>query len=116
MAACVGIYMKGDHPFSREAVAEAFAPIAGVIYLTLGVLVLTAVEAFIWGETEEKKPGKKIEKLCVPDAAEAKKINTARLVVLVIGVGFFAYGLATGGVADVLAKAVNICTECIGLG
>ncbi|MBQ8580085.1 MAG: thioredoxin [Oscillospiraceae bacterium] len=27
-----------------------------------------------------------------------------------------AYGAAAGGTADVLTKAVNICTECVGLG
>ncbi len=26
------------------------------------------------------------------------------------------FGFFTGGTADVLTKAVNICTECVGLG
>lgn len=40
----------------------------------------------------------------------------ARYVLLVIGLGLLAFGYFTGGTADVLTKAVNICTECIGLG
>lgn len=32
------------------------------------------------------------------------------------GIALLAYGFCTGGTADVLTKAVNICTECIGLG
>ena len=35
---------------------------------------------------------------------------------LLLGAAFLLYGLFTGGVADVLTKAINICTECIGLG
>ncbi|MBQ8683609.1 MAG: thioredoxin [Clostridia bacterium] len=36
--------------------------------------------------------------------------------VLAVGLALLVYGFATGGIADVLTKAVNICTECIGLG
>lgn len=37
-------------------------------------------------------------------------------VIVVIALTFLLYGLFTGGVADVITKAINICTECIGLG
>ncbi len=40
----------------------------------------------------------------------------ARLVILFLAVGLIIAGIFNGGMADVLAKAVNICTECIGLG
>ncbi|MBQ8572293.1 MAG: hypothetical protein IJ451_02365 [Ruminococcus sp.] len=45
-----------------------------------------------------------------------KKLAVIRCTVLLVGLGLLIYGFATGGVADVLTKAVNICTECIGLG
>ncbi len=45
-----------------------------------------------------------------------KTILIARLVILGIGALLLIYGFATGGVTDVMTKAVNICTECIGLG
>lgn len=38
------------------------------------------------------------------------------IVVIVIAVAAIVYGAFSGGTADVLTKAVNICTECIGLG
>ena len=41
MAACLSIYHSGDHPFSREAVAAAFRPIALPVYLCLGLTVLS---------------------------------------------------------------------------
>lgn len=45
-----------------------------------------------------------------------KKLAIIRFAFLLIGMGILIYGLATGGTRDVLTKAVNICTECIGLG
>ncbi|MBQ7330725.1 MAG: thioredoxin [Oscillospiraceae bacterium] len=39
-----------------------------------------------------------------------------RVALLVIGIGVLMYGFLSGGTADVLTKAINICTECVGLG
>lgn len=39
-----------------------------------------------------------------------------RLAISAVAVSLIVYGLFTGGTLDVLTKAVNICTECIGLG
>lgn len=35
---------------------------------------------------------------------------------LAVGIVILVYGFLAGGTADVLTKAVNICTECVGLG
>lgn len=56
----------------------------------------------------------------MPKSTEKKSCNRQlviiRCVVLTIGIGLLGYGFFTGGTADVLTKAVNICTECVGLG
>ncbi|MBO5767765.1 MAG: thioredoxin [Clostridia bacterium] len=39
-----------------------------------------------------------------------------RISLLIIALFLLVYGYIIGGTADVLTKAVNICTECIGLG
>ena len=39
-----------------------------------------------------------------------------RLAIGVVAVVFIVCGIANGGMADVLGKAINICTQCIGLG
>ncbi|MBQ8339534.1 MAG: thioredoxin [Clostridia bacterium] len=39
-----------------------------------------------------------------------------RCALLVVAVVLIAFGILHGGMADVLGKAINICTECIGLG
>ena len=44
------------------------------------------------------------------------KMHVIQTVLLIVGLGFLISGLLTGGTADVLTKAINICTECIGLG
>lgn len=39
-----------------------------------------------------------------------------RGVILAVGILFILLGIRNGGMADVLGKAIRICTECIGLG
>lgn len=45
-----------------------------------------------------------------------KNMNILRYSLLIIGIAIMVYGFISGGTADVLTKAINICTECIGLG
>ena len=47
---------------------------------------------------------------------EAKVVRALQLVCLVVGLVILVAGFMSGGTADVLTKAINICTECIGLG
>ena len=49
--------------------------------------------------------------------ADGKKLFlSVRWVLLGIAVGIMIFGFLTGGTNDVLTKAINICTECVGLG
>lgn len=57
-----------------------------------------------------------IEETDAKELNSQKKVRITRCAILAIGVFFLVYGFITGGTADVLAKAINICTECIGLG
>lgn len=45
-----------------------------------------------------------------------KGVLVSRIVVAAVGVVFVIAGVCNGGMADVLEKAVQICTQCIGLG
>ncbi len=45
-----------------------------------------------------------------------KLVLIARIAILIIGACLLVHGFMTGGTMDVLTKAINICTECIGLG
>ena len=47
---------------------------------------------------------------------ERKILFSVRSAVLILAVTFIILGIFNGGMAEVLGKAVRICTECIGLG
>ncbi len=51
-----------------------------------------------------------------PNSQNEKILLGARLTIFVLAVAFIVIGIFNGGMADVLQKAINICTECIGLG
>lgn len=46
----------------------------------------------------------------------AKLMLGIRIALIVVALALIIAGIFNGGMADVLSKAVNICTECIGLG
>lgn len=48
--------------------------------------------------------------------SEEKRVSPYRNAILAAAIILIVYGLLNGGTIDVLAKAINICTECIGLG
>ena len=50
------------------------------------------------------------------EAPRDRGVAFARGLILTVAVIFLVYGFLAGGTADVLTKAVNICTECVGLG
>ena len=47
---------------------------------------------------------------------EAYRIQLLQLLILAVAVGCIFYGAMSGGTDRVLTKAINICTECVGLG
>ena len=68
-----------------------------------------------WGKLADGAP---IAKAGVLGETESEKtaVLIGRIVVAVVAITFVILGIFNGGMADVLAKAIKICTECIGLG
>jgi hypothetical protein len=60
--------------------------------------------------TEKANPDKK------KWSSDPRFVWGVRGAILVVGVVFIVLGALNGGMADVLGKAIRICTECIGLG
>ena len=60
--------------------------------------------------------GYSVIKPYIPQKAEVITLWAARGVVLVAAITFIVVGIVNGGANDVFIKAINICTECIGLG
>ena len=47
---------------------------------------------------------------------EGHTVALVRIIIFAVAITFIILGIFNGGMADVLGKAVRICTECIGLG
>lgn len=45
-----------------------------------------------------------------------KKLTALRLALFLAAAALILLGVTNGGAADVLAKAIRVCAECIGLG
>ncbi len=53
-----------------------------------------------------------VESFCAHRGLSEKRV----WLILILAAGLIAAGILNGGLKDVLIKAINICTECIGLG
>ena len=51
-----------------------------------------------------------------PAKDHSKLLLALRCCLLAVGIVILVYGFFAGGTNDVLTKAINICTECVGLG
>lgn len=128
IAGCLSIYFSGGHPFSREVVASTFSGIAIPVYLALAMTIINIVWGVISPTDEKKKPIQKKARAVKnagskEDASEEtdfdageKKYRPYRNAILIAAIIFIVAGLLNEGTVAVLAKAINICTECIGLG
>ncbi len=100
-------------------------PVMGRMMLNVAPWVAVAFAALL-GMTQfceisllrEIELAKKAPKRSAEARISAKKsiVNAIRIAIAVISIVLIAIGVLNGGMRDVLVKAVNICTECIGLG
>ena len=109
MAACLVVLFSGS--FTSEKVSAALQVLAIPLSIT-AILALAGLllRPLLPRESQQNRP--------VAPAA-VKSLSRPGWLQLVLGLAllvFLVYGLVSGGTADVLAKAANICSECIGLG
>lgn len=120
-AAVFFIYALNARNYSLEDINGS---VIRAVYLLIPCLVLCFSSAIIVEILNEKSIKREIELLKAAEkkeSAEAEKAKKSiapaiRFTVLIIALALLVYGYVIGGTADVLTKAVNICTECIGLG
>lgn len=122
IAGCLSIYFSGDQPFSRESVAATFSGIAFPVYLALAMTIINIIWGFLSPTDEKKKPIQKKKRFAPTSEEETdilsaeKKQRPYRNAILIAAIILIVAGLLNEGTVAVLAKAINICTECIGLG
>ena len=136
VGSAISIYCKGaayqaqGHPeawiFTREKALSAFGVCAPVLALAVVVTVICVVKGY--RDEKQDKPVAdpdliniyKKERAAERDAhaedAKAKKLRAVKIAILAIAVVFVIAGIFNGSMEDMLIKAINICTECVGLG
>lgn len=124
-AGSVGFLIYGANPANFHQ-TEINASMAKAVILLLCYLAVPF--GFALGTTYRSKRSlqKEIELVkqipageyqpAAPAKSRGCKASAARWVVLGLAVVLLVYGFFAGGTADVLTKAINICTECVGLG
>lgn len=135
-AAAIHIYTEGlayqadGHPetwiYTREKAAAVFGAYAPVLLLAVISTIACAVMGIRDQDQDkpvadpdligiykaEREAGRNTER----EETAAKNLRMARLAVLVLAVIFVIAGVLNGSMEDMIIKAVNICTECVGLG
>ena len=132
----ISIYLKGaayqaqGHPeawiFTREKAAEAFGTYVPVLALAVVVTLICVIKG-ICDDSQDKpvadpdlisiyKAERETERDIQAEAAKTEKLRTVQITVLIAAVIFVIAGIRNGSMEDTLIKAINICTECVGLG
>ena len=132
----ISIYLKGaayqaeGHPeawiFTREKAAEAFGTYVPLLALAVVVTLICVIKG-ICDDSQDKpvadpdlisiyKAERETERDVQAEAAKAKKLQVVKITLLIAAVIFVIAGIRNGSMEDTLIKAINICTECVGLG
>lgn len=114
-------HFKSDGNLTEQAVQMFIHLIPWAIITFISMIGYTLYEEYSAKKSIEiikiiiKNKGKKNNDLKY-DKRKNLIIKIARLSITVIAIAFIIHGFYNGGADDVLQKAINICTECIGLG
>ena len=126
--AAIGIYHEGiirkaqdpaAYIYTKEAALNEAAPGAALIIVGLSLSVIGGT----LGIRDEKADRPVTDKDCLRSsgaengkAISDEKLRKSRLIVLTIAFFCIIAGIINGNMSSILVKAINICTECIGLG
>ncbi len=108
IAGCVYLY-KTDG-FSRDAAVLSYVcvPVLVCLALALGGIVLNHLLPV---ETEST-----FTPVATPAPKATRRLHSVRILLAVSAAVLLILGIWGDGFTDLLTKAINICTECIGLG
>lgn len=98
--------------FTRDNVGEALGRLAP---LAAAWALLMLLAALLPGEEPRRAP-RPIRSGGRPAPGGGLPMGGVRILLAVAAAALLGAGILNGGLYDVLVKAINICTECIGLG
>ena len=97
--------------YTRDAVAGKLAVIAPLIFLCLGM----GIVGMILG-VKDSRARIAAKNLQTAGVSSVKKPSLLQAVIVIAAIFLIIAGVVNGSARDVLYKAANICTECVGLG
>ena len=98
--------------YTEEAVAKRLAAAAPLF----AAAMLATAAGLVFGAGKEKPAGKAPKADGDPCPPTARHRTAVRAVLLILAAAMIIAGILNGSMKDVLVKAVNLCTECVGLG
>ena len=105
--------------YTRKMVAERLQAVAVPCMVCAAVIILAAA-AHVGQPAPMEKGGKthagRMKQGLISSQKGGNAVSLIRAVLLAAALLFILLGVMNGGLYDVLVKAINICTECIGLG
>ena len=119
--AALDIYLKGATLRALDPSAVIYSPeaVSARLRYALPLLVLwlgALVTALLTGSPKPARPPAPANREAASAPPEKQGVLRLRGLLLVLALGLVILGVLNGGLRDVLVKAANICTECIGLG
>jgi len=129
ISSAVRIYREGsarkaedplEEIYTREKTEKAILPLTPLVLISLGMTA--AGLALGIKDSKADKPVKDSGSVCRSAAERERQENgkkhstRIRVILILAAMVFIVMGILNGSAKDVLYKAINICTECIGLG
>ena len=120
-AGAVLIYLDGaprraENPLENIYTAEKAGRVMAAALPVFLALLCVLAACLILGVKPPKAKGETGGGKASPASGELKHETWIRIAVFAAAVLLIIAGIANGSVQDVLAKAISICTECVGLG
>lgn len=107
---------SGEQMYTRAAVSGAIKQIAPLLMLFFALSALTAVLRACFPEKKKYAPADSAARAYLAQKPRQKRPAALKLALFALAAALTVLGIINGGMRDVFVKAVNICTECIGLG
>lgn len=120
-AGAVGIFREGvarqaadptAAVYTAENAADVLRRLAPLFFAFLGLLLA----GVLTGMSAPERPGPETGGDGMKRLKTLKRPGAVRAALLAAAVVFILAGILNGSAFDVLVKAINLCTECVGLG
>ena len=115
---CIDIYIDANDVqqaiYQAEDIYQRLQALLLPCSVLLGIVFITSIIGVVAPSAQVKQNAVKTP--YTQKAPAHPKKGRIQAIVMITAVVFIVLGVLNGGLYDVFVKAINICTECIGLG